>query len=50
MTPSFIKARRLCARSKDVDTIASEIEKSLPARAEGDWIVTANIRMRYLKK
>lgn len=44
------KAKRLSAKSKDVDYIASEIKKSLPARAEGDWLVKANIQMRYLKK
>ncbi len=44
------KARKLSAKSKDADYIASEIKKSLPARAEGDWIVKANIQMRYLKK
>jgi cyclase len=44
------KAKQLCAKSKDVDYIASEIKKNLPARAEGDWIVKANIQMRYLKK
>lgn len=44
------KAKRLSAKSKDVDHIASEIKKSLPARADGDWLVKANIQMRYLKK
>lgn len=44
------KAKDLCARSKDVSYIVSELKKTLPARAELDMMIGANIQMKYLKK
>jgi len=43
-------AKKLSARSKDVEYIFSEIKKVLPARAEGEWLIKSNIQMKYLKK
>ncbi len=44
------KARELATQSNDVEHIASEIKKIVPQRAEGDWLIKANIQMKYLKK
>lgn len=44
------KARELCAKSKDVAFIKSELLKALPARSEGAWLVDANLQMKYLKR
>lgn len=43
-------ARELCARSADVESIFSEMKKVLPQRAESDFLIKANLEMRYLKK
>lgn len=43
-------AKRLAAKSKDIEYVFSEIKKVLPARAEGEWLIKANIQMKYLKK
>lgn len=43
-------AKKLSAKSKDVELIFSELKKILPARAEGEWLIKANIQMKYLKK
>lgn len=43
-------AKRLSAKSKDIEYVFSEIKKVLPARAEGEWLIKANLQMKYLKK
>lgn len=43
-------AKELCAGSGDVESIFSEIKKVLPQRAESDFLIKANLEMRYLKK
>lgn len=43
-------AKKLSAKSKDVEYIFSEIKKTLPARAELEAIIKSNIQMKYLKK
>ena len=44
------KARKLCAKSNDVEYITTEIKKVLPLRAQGDGLITMNIQMKYMKK
>jgi cyclase len=44
------KAKELTAKSSDVPHIVSEMRKVLPARAELDMMIGANIQMKYLKK
>jgi len=43
------KAKELCAKSKDVDWIVSEIKKALPQRRELEMLIKANIQWRYMK-
>ncbi len=43
-------ARKLCAGSGDVDAVFSEMKKLLPQRSEADFLIKANLEMRYLKK
>ncbi len=43
-------ARKLSAKSNDGERIFYEIKKVLPARAEGEMLIKANIQMKYLKK
>lgn len=48
---SFDKnAKRLSAKSKEIEHVFSEIKKVLPARAEGEWLIKSNLEMKYLKK
>lgn len=44
------KARKLSNKSKDADHIASELKNAMPLRAEGEWLIKANVQMKYLKK
>jgi len=44
------KAKELCAKSSDAASIKSELVKALPARAEGDGLIDANLQMKYLRK
>ncbi|MDA8433896.1 MAG: MBL fold metallo-hydrolase [Nitrospiraceae bacterium] len=44
------KAKELAAASSDPQYIASELKKALPARKELEFLITANIMQRYLKK
>lgn len=44
------KARQLSAKSKDADFVTAELKKAMPPRAEGEWLIKANIQMKYLKK
>lgn len=43
-------AKELCAKSDDVDYIATELKKRLPTREYLDILIAGNIKMRYLKK
>ncbi len=43
-------AKKLSAKSKDVDHIVTEIKMELPPRAELEGIIKANIQMKYIKK
>lgn len=43
-------AKELCAKSDDLETVYSEILKVLPKRPESEFLVKANLRMKYLKK
>lgn len=43
-------ARELCAKSGDPERVVSEMKKVLPQRPEADFLIKANIEMRYLKK
>jgi cyclase len=43
-------AKKLSAKSKDIEHIFSEMKKVLPARAEGEWLIKANLEMKYVKK
>jgi glyoxylase-like metal-dependent hydrolase (beta-lactamase superfamily II) len=42
------KARELAAKTNDVDYIAAELKKILPARHLGEWMIVYNIKMKYL--
>jgi cyclase len=42
------KARELVAKSKDVDYIAAELKKVLPAKSQGEWMIAYNLKMKYL--
>lgn len=44
------KARELAAVSKDVQYIVSELKKTLPARPELEFLISANVQSKYLKK
>ena len=41
-------ARSLCATSTDIDQITAEMTKRLPPRADGQFLIKANIQARYL--
>lgn len=44
------KARKLAARSKDVEKIAAELKKELPVRSQLDWAIAENVKGLYLPK
>jgi cyclase len=44
------KAKELAAHSNDAKAIAAEMLKSLPVRAQGQWMIPVNIQIKYLKK
>lgn len=44
------KAKELASRSNDAKEIAAAIQKDLPQRPEGAWLIMPNIQMKYLKK
>jgi glyoxylase-like metal-dependent hydrolase (beta-lactamase superfamily II) len=43
------KARELVAKTKDVNYIAAELKKVLPARSQGEWMIAYNLKTKYLK-
>jgi cyclase len=44
------EAKELSTQTKDIQAIVTELKKALPPRPEGEWLMNANIRMRYLEK
>lgn len=44
------KARELAAKSGDVKAIAAALKESLPPRAQGEWMIPANVEGKYLGK
>lgn len=42
------KAQELAATISDPDAVATEMQKQLPARTQGQWIIKANLMARYL--
>lgn len=42
-------AQSLCANSTDIEQITAEMIKRLPPRADGQFLIQANIQARYLK-
>ena len=42
-------AQQFSVKSQDVDQVVSEMKKVLPARAEMDFLIKANLQMRYIK-
>lgn len=44
------KAKELASNSDDVQSIVTSIKSMLPNRAEGEWLITPNIQMKYLKQ
>jgi cyclase len=42
------KARELAAQTQDVDKIAAEMKKVLPAKSQGEWLIPYNIKTKYL--
>lgn len=49
LTAFDLQAKKLCAASSDAEKITAQLIKILPPRADGQFIVTANILGRYLK-
>lgn len=43
-------ATELAAKSNDPEYIFTEMQKALPARPEGEWLIKANLTMKYLVK
>lgn len=43
-------AKELAAKSQDGEAIAAELQKVLPPRAMGDWMIAFNVKSRYLGK
>ena len=44
------KAKELASQSDDVQKIVAAIQRALPQRPEGAWLIAPNIQMKYLKK
>lgn len=44
------KARQFGAKIKDPQALAAALKKELPLRAEGEFLIMANLQARYLKK
>jgi glyoxylase-like metal-dependent hydrolase (beta-lactamase superfamily II) len=44
------KARELSAGSRDAGAIAAELKKTLPKRSMADWMISFNVKNRYLQK
>ncbi|MBI5016048.1 MAG: MBL fold metallo-hydrolase [Deltaproteobacteria bacterium] len=44
------KAREMAAAGADADAIVAELTKILPARSQGEWMIGANVKGKYLAK
>jgi len=44
------QAKALTTQGTDPQALAAEMLKTLPPRAEGAWLIDANLKMKYLKK
>lgn len=44
------QAKELAAQGADVQALTAELVKTLPKRAEGVWLIGANLQGKYLKK
>lgn len=44
------QAKVLTTQGTDPQALATEMLKTLPPRAEGAWLIDANLKMKYLKK
>lgn len=44
------QAKKLAATGGDAEAVTAEMVKTLPQRAEGVWLITANLKMKYLTK
>lgn len=44
------KAEELAEKSDDLEYIVAEVKKAVPQKAQGDWLIKANIQMKYMKK
>jgi glyoxylase-like metal-dependent hydrolase (beta-lactamase superfamily II) len=42
------KARELTASSQDTDAVAAELKKVLPKRSLADWMISFNLKSRYM--
>jgi glyoxylase-like metal-dependent hydrolase (beta-lactamase superfamily II) len=43
-----VNAKKLCSASTDIEKITSEMTKVLPVKSDGEFIVRANLQMRYM--
>jgi len=44
------QAKALATQGTDPQALADEMLKTLPQRAEGAWLISANLKMKYLKQ
>jgi len=44
------KAKELAASTGDIKEITAAVQKDMPQRPEGAWLIEPNIQMKYLKK
>jgi glyoxylase-like metal-dependent hydrolase (beta-lactamase superfamily II) len=44
------KAGALAEKSDDLEYIVAEVKKAVPQKAMGEWLIKANIQMKYMKK
>ncbi|WP_022664035.1 MBL fold metallo-hydrolase [Desulfospira joergensenii] len=42
-------ARELCSSSDDLEAIVTQMEKALPRKAQGNWMIRSSIQQKYLK-
>ncbi len=43
------KAKELCAKTSDVEAVVTELKKTLPVRAQADFLIKSSIQAKYLK-
>ena len=43
------KAQELCASSDNIEEIVAQIERTLPPKAQGDWMIRSSLQRKYLK-